>query len=399
MTDPGREESGRKQGGHEPAEDPVTAEAGGEAPGPKNPARPGPDTAARISAMKRAIGDAERVIVLTHDNPDPDAIASSAGLGFLLGKATGLPVTLGFGGIVGRAENRALLEELGVAFERAESLEFPPSTAVALVDTQPRAGNNSLPAGQIATIVIDHHPVRPESSAAPYSDVRPEYGACSSMIVEFLRASKLEPDRPLATALFYAIQSETMDLGREASQAELDASLFLYPRSDPAALSRIRHARVPRAVYRSIHAGLEKAWSRGGVVCVPAGKLDYPDIVAQLADLFLRVDDVDWVIAAGRYRDGLYLSLRTLIPDAHAGDLVRRVVGGRGSAGGHGEMAGARLDVSRLSTDEYDDLMTSLLDEFCTELGVDDEPRVPLVPPETEAPEAPNRAAEEKTDA
>lgn len=398
MTDPGRAGPGPERGGDDPADETIAAEPGSEVSGPKNPARPGPDTSARISAMKRAIGDAERVIVLTHDNPDPDAIASSAGLGFLLGKATGLPVTLAFGGIVGRAENRALLEELGVTFEKAESLEFSPSAAVALVDTQPRAGNNSLPAGKIATIVIDHHPVRPESSAAPYSDVRPEYGACASMIVEFLRASKLEPDRQLATALFYAIQSETMDLGREASQAELDASLFLYPRSDPAALSRIRHARVPRAVYRSIHAGLEKAWSRGGVVCVPAGRLDYPDIVAQLADLFLRVDDVDWVIAAGRYRDGLYLSLRTLNPNAHAGDLVRRVVGARGSAGGHGEMAGARLDVSRLSAEEYRDLETSLLDEFCAELGVADEPRIPLVPPQTGETPATSESADGKPD-
>lgn len=351
--------------------------------GPMNPRKPGPDTTVRLAAMKRALGDAERVIVLTHDNPDPDAIASAAGLGYLLRRAVGLPVTLAFGGIVGRAENRALLDELDLPFERAEDLEFPSTAAVALVDTQPRAGNNSLPPGQIATIVIDHHPVRAESSAAAYSDVRPEYGACASMIVEFLRALKLEPDRQLATALFYAIQSETMDLGREASKAEIDASLFLYPRSDPAGISRIRHARVPRAVYRSVHTGLENAWSRGGVVCVPAGRLDYPDIVAQLADLFMRVDGVEWVIAAGRYKDGLYISLRTFDPGAHAGELVREVVGNRGSAGGHGEMAGARIEVGRLSRDEYEVLLESLFEEFCEELGVSDQPRVPLIQTDT----------------
>ncbi|MGW8283333.1 MAG: DHH family phosphoesterase, partial [Gemmatimonadota bacterium] len=316
--------------------------------GPKNPSRPGPDTTVRLAAMRRALGDAERLIVLTHDNPDPDAIASAAGLGFLVEKALGLPVTLAFGGIVGRAENRALLAELNVPFERVEGLEFRSSAAVALVDTQPGTGNNSLPVGQIATIVIDHHPLRPESSVAAYSDVRPDYGACASIIVEFLRAVKLEPDRRLATALFYGIQSETMDLGREASKAEIDASLFLYPRSDPGAISRIRHARVPLAVYRSVHTGLGQAWSRGGVICVPAGRLEYPDIVAQLADLFMRVDDIDWVIAGGRYLDGLYISVRAFNPDAHAGNLVREVVGDRGSAGGHGEMAGARVDVGQL---------------------------------------------------
>lgn len=379
-------------GSHAPEQEP---EQGAES-GPKNPGKPGPDTTARLAAMKRALGDAERVIVLTHDNPDPDAIASAAGLGYLVQKAIGLPITLAFGGIVGRAENRALLDELDLPFERAEDLEYPSSAAVALVDTQPRAGNNSLPAGQIATIVLDHHPVRAESSAAAYSDVRPEYGACASMIVEFLRASKLEPNRQLATALFYAIQSETMDLGREASQAEIDASLFLYPRSDPAAISRIRHARVPRAVYRSVHTGLEQAWSRGGVVCVPAGRLDYPDIVAQLADLFMRVDGVEWVIAAGRYRDGLYISLRTFDPGAHAGDLVQGVVGDRGSAGGHGEMAGARIDVGRLSPLEYDELLESVFEEFCDQLGVSDQPRIPLIPIESAAdPESTPEPADE----
>ncbi len=348
--------------------------------GPKTPRPPRPDAVERIAAMKRALDGAERVVVLTHDNPDPDAIASAAGLAFLLEKVTGRGNTLAFGGIIGRAENRALMEELGQPFERIENLELAPSTAVVLVDTQPRAGNNSLPAGHIATIVLDHHPWRPESAAAPFADVRSEYGSCASMVVELLRAAKLEPDRRLATALFYAIQSETMDLGRETSEAEVDASLYLYPRSDPGSISRIRHARVPRGLYRTIHAGLERAWSRGGVVCVPAGRLDYPDIVAQLADLFLRVHGVDWVIAAGRYVDDLFLSLRTFEPGAHAGDLVLTVVGDRGSAGGHGEMAGARIPLGTRSDAEVEELVDGLLEEFCESLGVTELPREPLIP-------------------
>ena len=123
-------------GGTEQETDPAAAS------GPMNPGKPGPDTTARLSAMKRALGDAERVIILTHDNPDPDAIASAAGLGYLVRRALGLPDTLAFGGLEGRAENRALLGELDVPFERAEDLEFPSTAAVALVDTQPRAGNN-----------------------------------------------------------------------------------------------------------------------------------------------------------------------------------------------------------------------------------------------------------------
>src|SRR3970040_1586409 len=98
-----------------------------------------------------------------------------------------------------------------------------------------------------------------------------------------LRAGGLEPNRALATALFYGIQSETLDLGREATEPDVEASIPLYPRVDFDALSRVRHARAPRALFRSLHEALERACHRGGVVFVPAGALAHPDIVAQLA--------------------------------------------------------------------------------------------------------------------
>jgi nanoRNase/pAp phosphatase (c-di-AMP/oligoRNAs hydrolase) len=271
------------------------------------------------------------------------------------------------------------MEELGVPFERVENLEPDRETVFALVDTQPGAGNNSLPRGRTAAIVLDHHPTAATDLSVPFADIRPEYGASASMIVEYLRAARLEPDRRLATALFYGIQSETMDLGREASEADVDASVYLYPRTDPAAISRIRHARVPRGVYRSIHQGLERAWSQGDVVFAPLGRLEYPDLVAQLADLFLQVHGVDWVIAAGRYEDSLLISLRTHTPDAHAGDLVQSVVGARGSAGGHGEMAGARIDLASMPDEEAERLLQELFRTFAAALHVDAQPRESLI--------------------
>lgn len=347
--------------------------------GPVNPRRPTAEITQRLSELRWVLGGAERALVLTHDNPDPDAIASAAGLGFLIERISGLTVTLAFGGIIGRAENRSLMEELGVPFARIEGLEIEPGTACALVDTQSGSGNNSLPTGIVPTVVLDHHPLRNPSSPEAFVDIRPEFGASASMIVEYIRAARLEPERKLATALFYGIQSETMDLGREASEADVAASIFLYPRTDPAAISRIRHARVPRGVYRSIHEGLERAWSRGEVVFVPLGNLEYPDLVAQLADLFLRVHGVDWVIAAGRYQQSLLISVRAHSPDAHAGGLVQSVVGDRGSAGGHGEMAGARIGLDRTADADADRLIEDVFDEFAVALGVEDLPTESLI--------------------
>jgi nanoRNase/pAp phosphatase (c-di-AMP/oligoRNAs hydrolase) len=344
------------------------------------------DQAVRLAGLLEALEGAEQVLVLTHDNPDPDAIASAAALAFLCQASAGVTTTLAFGGIVGRAENRALIAEVGVPFQRMGTLEIPSGALVALVDTQPRTGNNSLPAGRIAGIVIDHHPVRPETAATTFSDVRPGYGASCSILVEYLRAAGLEPERTLATALFYGIQSETMDLGREVSPADVEASLYLYPRSDPASISRIRHARVPASYLQSVHEALERARLYGGVMCVPMGRLDYPDLGAELADMFMRVEGVEWAIVSGRYHDDLLLSVRTYQLDAHAGDLVRKVVRDRGSAGGHGMLAGAQVPLKGLGDAEVEELVSSLFVDFRAELGVATEEPRPIIEASTQGP-------------
>lgn len=337
------------------------------------------DSRRRLDQLLEAVNGASKVIALTHDNPDPDAIASAASLAHLLEATAGIHCSLGFGGIVGRAENRALIEELGRPFTRVESLDLTSSALVALVDTQPRTGNNSLPAGHIASVVIDHHPLRPETAAASFADVRPEYGASCSMLLEYLRAADLEPSRRLATALFYGIQSETQDLGREASAADVEASAYLYPLIDPEAMSRIRHARVPASYFGYLHNALERARRSGAVIHVQAGRLEYPDMVAELADMLMRMERVEWVIASGRYHEELLFSLRTYEPEAHAGDLVRAAVGERGSAGGHGMLAGASIGIRGLSEGEIEKLQNEVMGSLLESLGVASEPERPII--------------------
>ena len=347
--------------------------------GPIEPREPGADDASRFAALVGAFVRADRAVVLTHDNPDPDAIASAAGLGFLIEEACGIPVVVTFGGIVGRAENRVLMDIVGVPFERIEGYEFRPGDAFVLVDAQPGAGNTAVPEDARLAVVIDHHPAREVPRKAVYQDVREAYGACATMIVELMRAGGLEPGRPLATALFYGIQSETLDLGRETSEPDVEASVHLYPRIDPDALSRIRHARAPRALLEALHDALENAWYRGGVVFVPVGTLAYPDLVAQLADFVLRVQGVEWVVAVGRYGDDLLVSVRADEPRAHAGVWVREIADGRGPAGGHGQMAGARLPVHGKTEEQVEELVTDLFERFTELAGVADDPRRPLL--------------------
>src|SRR4051794_38823829 len=50
----------------------------------------------------------ERALLLPHDNPDPDSMAAAMGLRKLLG-SRGIACTIAQGGIIGRAENRAMV--------------------------------------------------------------------------------------------------------------------------------------------------------------------------------------------------------------------------------------------------------------------------------------------------
>ncbi|MGH7546030.1 MAG: DHH family phosphoesterase, partial [Gemmatimonadota bacterium] len=246
-------------------------------------------TPERLQALAEAFHGARRVHVITHDNPDPDALASAFALVRLIREFTRAKAMIAFGGIVGRAENRAMIDVLKLPVQPAETLKFRSTDAIALVDTQPATGNNSCPKGARVAVVLDHHRRRSETRRARFADVRRAYGATASILTEYLRAAEIRITGVLATALFYGIQSETQDLGREAAPPDIEASLFLYPRVQKHLLSRIRHAHLPRGYFRALHQALARARIRGRAVVVTMGDLAYPDLVAELADLFLRL--------------------------------------------------------------------------------------------------------------
>ena len=102
----------------------------------------------------------QSLLIYMHDNPDPDALAAAFGLKRVVENALPIKATLALGGIVGRAENRAMVETLRIPLVAAEALDPSASDAVAIVDSQPETGNNSLPPGRPIDIVVDHHPAR-----------------------------------------------------------------------------------------------------------------------------------------------------------------------------------------------------------------------------------------------
>lgn len=297
----------------------------------------------RVEQLREVFGSASHVLVLSHDNPDPDALASGFALGAVLHDLVGVDATVGYAGIIGRAENRAMVRELDLSPVRLEEIDWNAIDAAALVDTQPGVGNNSLPEDRVAEAVIDHHPVRGRLNGVPFVDIREDYGATATIIFEYAVASGTHFEDNLATALFYAIKSETQELGRGAGDADRSAYLELLPRADKPALARIQRARVPRDYFRAFQLAIENARVHGRAVITDLERVESPDLVAEIADFLLRLEGADWAACLGRYDDAMVLSLRTTDPEAHAGEVIRTVVAGLGRAGGHGMMAGGRV--------------------------------------------------------
>jgi nanoRNase/pAp phosphatase (c-di-AMP/oligoRNAs hydrolase) len=282
-----------------------------------------------------------RCLILTHNNPDPDALASAEGLKVLLEREAALPCTVGTGGVIGRAENRAMIRLLGLQVTPARRVKFSDFDTVALVDTQPGTGNNPLPPGLDPAIVIDHHPRLEAPQVPPWLDVRAGLGATSSIVVEYLRRRGIPLEARLATALFYGIVSDTLDLGRNATDAEREAYFALLPLADLQVLSQIRVPDLSFKYYRALTEAIERAVVFGqDMASVALGTVPYPELPAEIADFLLRGQGIYVAFCTGLFGGDLHLSLRSARPDLNAGTLIRQVAQPLGNAGGHESMAG-----------------------------------------------------------
>jgi len=283
------------------------------------------------------------ILIVAHDNPDPDSLAAAMALKHLILVKTGQSATLTFGGVIGRGENKMMVQKLEIPSEPIDRLDLDRFQVVCMVDTQPGTGNNSFPAERPVHLIIDHHPRWGSGAACRWVDIRDHYGASATILYEYLLAQKVNISTKLATILFYAIKSETQDLGREWSPADREAYLYLAQLANNRILFNITHPEVPREYFAAYSRAIRNARTYGDVLVFNLFAIDNPDIVAEMTDFLLRVEGVVCALGMGHYKDMGILSFRTLCHDLKSGELMKNVVGDLGTAGGHGMIAGGQI--------------------------------------------------------
>ena len=299
-------------------------------------------TRARVQQYQRYFADADRVLILLHNDPDPDALASGLALRNLLRRTKTTAIIGAMQGVT-RPENLRMANMLDIHVEQVTPASFQEFERIATVDVQPHYFGGQL---DRADLVIDHHPEQPGYSAV-FKDIRADYGSTSTILTEHLRAVDVNISERTATAMLYAIKSDTLFFARHTNRVDLDAFTFLYPLSDAALIRKMEGAEITLErldyVTRASQGGILKEQVFSAFI----GEAPREDFIPYTADFFLQLEGVKWTIVAGVVGSSLILSVRNLGYSRNAGEFVKRWFGDVGSAGGHRAMAKAVVPMER----------------------------------------------------
>ena len=286
-------------------------------------------------------------IMVSHIHPDPDSLGSMMGLAHLIETCTGIPTQVTQDGPICRAENRAMVETLGLELTPIEKITWSDSQAVVMVDSQPKTGRHSFNGEANLYAVIDHHQTPGVVDGVPFLDIRRGVGATCSVVTRYLIEQDISIPEHIATSLYYGIETELGGYPREASALDDTALQILYPLIDRDALARIKNAPLPEIFYETLLHALQSSFIYDKLLISWVNDLSNPELCSQCVDFLIRHEDIRWAVCAGVHRDRLVLSVRTNVPRAQAGEMLSYVVQKMGGkAGGHDRRAGGYIPLA-----------------------------------------------------
>ncbi len=320
-------------------------------------------TRARVQQYQRYFSDADRVLILLHHDPDPDALASGLALRNVLRRTKTTAIIGAMHGVT-RPENLRMVNLLDLQVESITPASLKDFDRIAMVDVQPHYFGNLT---DRVDLVIDHHPEQPGYTAV-FKDIRPEYGSTSTILTEHLRAVDVNISERTATAMLYAIKSDTLFFNRQTNRVDLEAFSYLYPLADAQMIRKMEGAEVTRERLEYVIRAYQSGTLLDQVFCAFLGQLPREDFIPYVADFFLQLEDVRWSIIGGVVNDSFVISVRNLGYSKNAGEFVRRYFTDIGSAGGHRAMAKAIMPLQAFRA-RFGDLNANVISRRLHELA------------------------------
>ncbi len=312
-------------------------------------------TRARVIQYQRYLSDAERLLILLHNDPDPDALASGLAVRNVLHRTKTTAIIGAIQGVT-RPENLRMVNLLDIHVEPITADSIRSYDRVVMVDVQPHYFGGLI---DRADLIIDHHPEQPGYTSV-FKDIRPDYGSTSTILTEHLRAVDVNISERTATAMLYAIKSDTLFFNRQTNRVDIEAFSYLYPLADPTLIRKMEGSEITTERLEYVLKAHTNGKLSGQVFCASIGESPREDFIPYVADFFLQLEDVKWTIIAGKVSGTVVISVRNLGYSKNAGEFVRRYFADIGSAGGHRAMAKAVIPLNAF-VDKFGDLSNDAL--------------------------------------
>lgn len=291
----------------------------------------------RVRLFYRRFEKTDKVLVMI--NADPDAIAGAMAIRRLLWRQVA-SVTVAHVNVIERPDNLAMIGLLDAKLVHVDTIDPARYNRLVLVDSQPDH-HERFPAMD-PDVIIDHHPPGRKKFQG-LVDIRPDYGAASTIMTEYLKAAKIKPSAKLATALYLGIKTDTSNFERRAIMADVQAFQFIYRYANTYLARRIEQAEIKPEFLKYFSRALDRHYLKRHRLIAHLGRVDNPDICVIIADFFMRVSDIKWSIVSGIYEKTLVVILRNDGISKDAGKTAQKSFGAMGTAGGHKSMARAEV--------------------------------------------------------
>lgn len=294
----------------------------------------------RISQLVKIL-EGHRVLIQTHNFPDPDAMAAAFGLQFLL-RTQKIESILVYDGTISKFSDLKIIDYANMEIFNANELDLKEDDYIVIVDAQKYNKNcTDLIGDEVAC--IDHHPTVIECEYK-YRDVR-LCGACSTLIAEYIIEAGIVPTKEVATMLIYGIKMDTADFMRGVS--ELDAKMYykLFRYADHEFINRLQINQIDIADLKAYGAAIGNIslYKDIGYACIP---FDCPNsLVAIISDFILALEQVNFSVIYAIREEGYRFSVRSEVDHLDAGKILKDALqtGINGNGGGHCFMAGGFL--------------------------------------------------------
>ncbi|NJE09105.1 phosphoesterase [Thermococcus sp. M39] len=315
----------------------------------------------------------ESLLIVMHDNPDPDSMASASALK-AIAQTFGLKAEIVYGGVISHHENRALVNILGFDMKRVSkgSYEIKRHSAIALIDCQPNGNLTILEEDDLKKIqiIIDHHQLlqslKEKLPPDAFVDIRPEVNATSSILAEYFKALNLPLDETLFTGLFYGIYTDTKKFSK-LSHVDLKAIEFLAQKVNYELLDKIEHPDISTETAEILARAILNRKIYKNVVISNVGFITNRDAIAESADFLLRLEGITTVLVFGIVDDRIEISARTRDVRINIGKVLKEAFGEIGSGGGHAQSGGARISLGIFKLAKDKSSLLKLAEEAITE--------------------------------